>query len=272
MTTVLVTGASGHLGGLVLKELANKNLNVIPVSRKPTTNGRVADFDKPETLVEAVKGGDRLLLISTDAIGSRIAQHKNAIEAAKKAGVKHIIYTSWPSPENTKAAVGPEHAETEKLIKESGLSYTILRNFLYTNLLLGSYESAVKLGALYGSAGNGKVAYVTREDCARIAAAELALNDYSNKIIDVTGPSALSYEDIAKIFSKKANKEIKYVDLPVSDYKAALVGAGFPDFVADLFISFDQAAKAGEVGRTTNSVEQLTGKKPVSIEEFMLNS
>jgi len=207
--TLLVTGASGHLGKLVLDALlANGVKNVIATTRDVTKLAdysargvavRAADFAKPETLKVGFQGATRLLLISTDAIGSRVAQHKAAIDAAVKAGVKHIIYTSWPNANSSPAAVSPDHFETENAIIASGLSYTILRNFSYAENLLLSLPTAIAIGGLYGTAGDGRVAYVTRQDCAQAAAAALTATTTKNEILVFTGPRAVSDQKLVAI-------------------------------------------------------------------------
>lgn len=273
--TVVVTGAGGHLGQLVIKELLKHNkVEIIATTRDakkitfPVTV-KEADFNQSEKLVAAFKGADRLLLISTDAIGSRVEQHKNAIQAAVTAGVKHIIYTSWPSPETSKALVGPDHAATELLIKQSGLSYTILRNYYYSNNLLQALPTAVAMGTLYGTAGEGKVAYITREDCAKAAAGALEATYTDNKILDITGPRAVNYDELAAILSEVVGKKIPYVDLPENDFKQALLKSGLPEIWADVFVSFDLANRANEVEKVSGAVEAISGQKPQDIEDFL---
>lgn len=277
MKTVLVTGASGHLGRGVLEELSGKDFRVIGTTRKPEAGDvpgveyRRADFSEKEGLVEAFRGADKLLLISTDAIGVRLEQHKNAIEAAKTAGVKHIIYTSWPSPDQTKASVGFEHHETEKLIQESGLSYTFLRNFLYTDLLIETYKAAVSLGTLFGASGDQKAAYVTRKDCARIAARELSSEDFSNKIIDVTGPQGINYSELAEYFSQMSGKKIPYVELSPESFKRGLVQSGMPEAFADLLLSFELSIKEGELRQANEKFLKETGINTQPVKDFLFH-
>ncbi|MEK2644498.1 SDR family oxidoreductase [Bdellovibrio sp. BCCA] len=277
--TLLVTGASGHLGKLVLDTLLKgPKRNIIATTRNPEKLNeyakrgvtiRAADFNDASSLAEAFKGADRLLLISTDAIGSRIAQHKNAVEAAKKAGVKHIIYTSYPHPDKAPAAVAPEHFETEKMIQSSGLSYTFLRNNLYADNLLPALATALSMGAFAGTAGKGKTAYVTREDCANAAAGALSASYTQNTVTDVTGPRAVSYEDIAGIVSEIAGRSLPYIDMPESEFKQALMKSGLPETWADLFVSFDVTAKQGYANQVTSAVLELSGRAPKDIKDFL---
>lgn len=279
---LLVTGASGNLGRLILKALLrNKATNIIATSRnveklsefaKLGVEVRPADFGDQKSLATAFRGADRLLLISTDAIGARIDQHKNAINAAKEAGVKHIIYTSWPKAETSKALVSDEHLQTEKLIKESGLTYTILRNFNYSENLFHSIPAAIQIGTLYGTAGNGKVAYVTREDCANAAAGALLSDKHQNKILDITGPRAYDYNEVVELVSEITDKKINYIDLSEADFKAALLKSGLPEIWADVFVTFDIAFKNGDTETPSNAVLELSGIAPKDLKDFLLEN
>ena len=279
--TLLVTGASGHLGRLVLESLLSRkgsSAKIIATTRDPQkladfaqrgVEVRAADFAKPETLLEAFKGATRLLLISTDAIGSRTEQHRNAIEAAKKAGVRHVLYTSYPNPGEAPALVAPEHHQTEEIIKKSGLSYTFLRNNLYSENLLGSLAGAFKAGAMIGSTSGGKTAYVTRADCAAAAAGALASSDTSNRALDITGPDALSAAEIAKIASDIIGRPLPYIDMPDSDFKAALVKSGLPEIWADVYVSFDATARKGLAAGVTDNVAKLSGRPAQDLRSFL---
>lgn len=277
---ILVTGASGQLGQNVIEFLLKADAGkIIATSRNMSrlksyadrgVDTRSADFADPASLLKAFAGAERLLIISTDAVGTRVALHKNAIDAAVKAGVKHLVYTSWVNPDRSPALVGPDHIETERLIEESGLSYTILRNGFYTDNLLGALPHAIQSGILAGAQAGGRQAYVTREDCARAAASALLSDEVVNAIYDITGPRAVSYPELAKILSEIAGKEIKSLDLSPSDYKKALVGSGLPEFVADLFLSFDLAVKQGSTASVTTAVKDLSGQAPQDIKDFLI--
>lgn len=280
--TLLVTGASGHLGKLVLNALlkgpkrniiaTSRNIDKLSEYKDQGLTLRSADFANPESLLEAFQGADRLLLISTDAIGSRVTQHKNAIEAAVKAGVKHIIYTSLPHPDTSPGIIAHEHNETEKLIRASGLSYTILRNNLYADNFLQSAPTAISMGALIGTSGTGKTAYVTRQDCAETAAGALASSETESTVIDVSGPEAVDYVKVAAVLSEVANKKVPYLDMPEADFKAALTKSGLPETWADVYVAFDLSSRQGSLGATTNAVEKYAGHKPKSLQTFLQES
>lgn len=210
------------------------------------------------------------MLISGPEVGIRVQQHKNAIDAAKKAGVKHIVYTSLVNLEKSIALVAPDHTATEKHIKESGFKYTFLRNNTYAENLMYSLPGALESGTLYGCAGDGKVAYVTRQDCANAAAGALSrAGDYENTIRDITGPDAYSYMELATLVSEIKNRKVVYKDLSEEDYKAVLIKSGFPEMYAPLFASFDLSTKHGDVGTVSGAVEELSGKAPQDLRSFL---
>lgn len=202
-----------------------------------------------------------MFFISTVDIGSRIPQHKAAIDAAKSAGVKHILYTSYSKPEGSLALVSPDHFATENILKASGLKYTILRNNNYLENLLFTLPGGIKAGTLIGCAGEGRAAYITRRDCAKVAAmALLHAERHENTDILVSGPKSYALADIAQITSSITGKTIASVDMPPEQFKLALMGAGVPEFYADIVVSFDQAIRAGEMAESSDTVMRMTGE------------
>lgn len=282
-STLLVTGASGHLGRRVVELLLEAQAgNIIATTRTPEklaefsqrgVTVRHADFDDPASLAEAFKGADRLLLISTDAVGvpgKRLNQHRNAIKAAEEAGVKHVVYTSLINPgPDSPVLLAPDHHGTETALEESKLGWTVLRENIYTEVLLGGLIQAVQLGGLYNAAANGKAAYITREDCARAAAAALTSSFEGRRTLDITGPEALSQTELAALASQISGKEIPYVPLELEALIQNMVNAGLPRPVAEIYASFDTAIAQGKFSAVTNTVEELTGRKPISISEFL---
>jgi NAD(P)H dehydrogenase (quinone) len=231
---------------------------------------RQADFKTPEALVAAFQGATKLLLISTTDIGARAADQTHAVRAAKQAGVQHIFYTSLPNPETSVAIVAPDHVATERAIKESGLTYTFLRNSYYAENLLMSLGGAVASGTLFGCAGDGKAAYVTRADCAAAAAAALMnAPSVANAAIDITGPAAWSHAELAAMTGELLGKNIGYQDLSSDEFKAAVVKAGFPEMYAPFFVSMDTAIKNGSVARVTNEVQRLTGRPAQDVRDVL---
>lgn len=281
--TLLVTGASGHLGRRVVELLLEAQAGkIVAATRTPEKLAdfaqrgvivRQADFDDPESLTQAFAGVDRILLISTDAVGApgyRLNQHINAVKAAEESGVKHVVYTSLTSPgPDSPIGLAPDHYGTEQALEKSKLGWTILRNNVYAEMLLGSLPRAIQMGSIFAAAGEGKTGYVTREDCARAAAAALAAPFEGRRILDVTGPEALSQADLAKIASDLSGKQITYVPIELEALIQGMTGAGLPRPVAEIYASFDTGIKQGTLNVVSNTVEELTGKKPTSVADFL---
>lgn len=278
--TLLVTGASGQLGRRVLDLLLDKGAaSIIATTRTPEkladfaargVDVRAASLDDPASLTAAFSGAERLLLISTEIFGEqRQHQHLNGVRAADAAGVKHILYTSLTNPVNSPVILAPDHAMTERAIEESRMGYTVLRNNVYMDGLPAAVERAIASGAHYSAAGDGKIGYVTREDCAQAAAAALLADFDGRRILDVTGPQAVSQADIARLASELGGKPVQYVPVSVEASVNSLVGVGLPPFVAEMIVSFDVAAAQGVLNVVSDTVLTLSGKQPTSLREFV---
>jgi NAD(P)H dehydrogenase (quinone) len=282
-TPLLVTGAAGQIGRRVLDLLlAAKAGPIIATTRKPEALAeyaakgvevRRADFDDEAGLAVAFKGAGRALLISTDKLdrpGARLAQHLAAVRALEKAGVRHVVYTSFVNAEpSSKVLISGDHHATEAALAKSSLDFTILRNNVYLDMLLMALPQAVATGQWFNARGNGAAAFVTREDCARAAAAALAASTTGRTRLDITGPEALTSEQVAAITSRVTGRPVKHVSLPPEALKEGMVKNGLPPPVADLLLSFDAANQAGEFAVVTDAVLKLTGKAPQSVEEFL---
>lgn len=279
--TLLVTGASGHLGRAAIAELVriNKGDTIVAASRSPEklqvpagVQTRRVDFDDEQSLDQAFAGVDRLLLISTDALdgqGTRARQHKAAVAAAKRAGVKHVVYTSAPKADSSSLALAPDHKATEEALKESGLGYTVLRHNWYTQLLLGSVPPAVASGQFFTAAGEGRIGYITREDCGAADVAALASDFEGQRIIELTGPEALNASHVARLASEVTGKPIAAVQLTEEQMAGGMQKAGLPPPVAALFAKIDTNVKDGALDLVTDEFEKLTGRKPTTVRAFL---
>ncbi|GAA4112994.1 SDR family oxidoreductase [Nocardioides fonticola] len=278
MTTVAVTGASGQLGRLVADRLlaSTDPASVVLLSRDPSrlasyaeqgAQVREADFDRPETLPAAFAGVDRLLLISTDVIGARVAGQVAAIEAAKAAGVGHIAYTSVPEPVPANpAGVVPDHAATEEALRASGVAWTMLRNNLYADMQDGVLAQGAATGTIVTNAGEGATAYVTRADCAAVAVGVLLGEGHEGRAYDVTGPRAWTAADLAALAAERSGRAVEVVTVDDEAYTAGLVGAGVPDVIAPLLTSFGAAARGGYLATVTDVVAEVGGVTPTPLE------
>jgi NAD(P)H dehydrogenase (quinone) len=279
---LLVTGASGNLGKGVVAELRRLGAKkVIAATRTPGKHQelaalgveeREADFDRPETLQTAFQGVKRLLLISTDSLHApdvRIKQHRAAIQAAVSAGVEHVVYTSLPNAHPTEGpSIPDDHFWTEVALFESGLDWTILRNNLYAEVILRFAQFALKTGKLVSATQSQGRSYVTREDCARTAAAAL-LKVTGKSIFDVTGPASVTHEEIAGILSRLSGKSIHHVNVTPDEVERGLVAAGIPQFAARSVRELDEETSRGYQAIITPTVANLTGRVPMSVEDFL---
>ncbi|MDC0723121.1 NAD(P)H-binding protein [Nannocystis bainbridge] len=281
--TLLVTGAAGHLGRRVVELLlAAGERRVIAGSRTPEAlheltgrgaEARKVDFDDAAGLDAALVGVDRLLIVSTDAVlepGRRIAQHARAVAAAVRAGVRHVVYTSLtnPGPESP-IGLAVDHRETEAALARSGLGFTILRNNIYAELLLQAGAGAVASGRLVHAAGDGAAGYVTREDCARAAAAALASADTGSQVLDVTGPEAVTQAQLAGLLAEVTGRPVQAVNVSPAQLREGMIGHGLPPALAEVLVSFDRAIAQGTLAVVSGAVEGLTGRRPTSVREFL---
>lgn len=277
----MIAGASGQLGRAVSEKLADRCgprtiLGSRSVDSLTPLHGRVnairrVDFDDPAGLPEAFAGVDRLLLISTNDLnpGRRTIQHGTAIAAAKSAGVRHIVYTSITRPEpGALLSIAPDHFATERALIESGLSWTILRNNCYLDFGLMGILPALGRGVIDSAAHGGAIGYVTRADCALAAAAALDAPDGENAVYDITGPAALTIEQLAAIVASITGKPLAVRETSGDALREAMADVGLPPLLVELIVSTDASAARGHLGVATRDFEALTGCAPTSAAAF----
>jgi NAD(P)H dehydrogenase (quinone) len=275
---IVITGASGQLGRLTtaaaLERVAPSDL--ILVTRQPDALAdlaaggatvRAGDFDRPETLPAAFAGGEKLLLISTDTIGTRVPQHRAAIDAAVAAGVRSVAYTSIVNPSDSNpAVVAAEHRATEELLRASGLAWTFLRNGIYADLLAHDAAAALASGKLLTNAGDGRSAYVAREDCAAAAAVVLTTDGHDGKTYDITGSEPLGADDLAALYTEIGGAPVETVRLDDAAWVAAMIEhAGMPEPGAQAYATFGTATRHGYAATQSPTFEALTGRAPKSV-------
>jgi NAD(P)H dehydrogenase (quinone) len=283
-STLLVTGAAGQLGRRVIHHLLETYGvaagRIVAATRQPeklvdlAARGvvtREADFDDAASLHAAFAGADRLLIISTDALGTpgkRLAQHKAAVDAAAKAGVGHILYTSMPNPDKSLVSFAPDHLGTEIKIEASGIPYTILRNAWYFDNFLHSLPHNLAEGKWYTATGGGRTSNVSREDCAIAIAAALASDATESAIYTLTGSTALSVADVAAVVSHVTGRSLDAVPVTEEQFAAGLTGAGLPGFVVDMLVSAEANVRAGNFDFVTSDFTRLTGREPQTVRRF----
>lgn len=292
---LLVTGASGQYGRAALDGLLEQvpAQDLIALTRTPSkleayaargVEVRHGDFDDGPGLIEALHGAERMLMISTGRVGRRVPQHQRAIEAARAAGVGHIVYTSFIgiSDENP-ALVIRDHGPTEALLAASGMAYTALRDSQYSDALVEAVgPNAVAAGEWHSATGEGYIALVTRADCVACAVAVLTGAGHENRIYNITGPDRLRHSDAVAIIAEIAGKAIRYIPVSEDEMYARFDAMGIPresidDHMVKGFawssedmVSFEAAIRTGHFDVISDDVERLLGRKPESFRAFAL--
>ena len=264
-----ITGATGHLGRLVVEKLKEKvsSENIVALVRSPQkaadlgVEAREFDYSRPEGLTDALKGIDNLLLISGNEVGQRAVQHKNVIEAAKKAGVKWIVYTSLLHADTSTLSLAGEHLLTEKAIKDSGIAYTLLRNGWYTENYTGSVQGSLAGGAFVGSAGDGRISSAPRADYAEAAVAVLTGGSHEGKTYELSGDDSYTLSDMAAEISRQSGRNIPYKNLAENEYAEVLKGFGVPEAYAYGIAGWDISASKGDLYDDSHQLSKLTGRK-----------
>jgi len=272
---IVVTGASGHLGRLVVEELKKRVPagQIVAAARTPEKAAdlgvevREASYDRPETLKSAFEGAGKVLLISGTE-GNRLQQHSAVVDAAKAAGAT-LTYTSAPKADTTEAGLAADHKATEEYIKASGVTYTILRNNWYHENYEQSIAGAPQLGAVYGAAGDGRIASASRADYAAATAAVLAGEGHDGKIYELGGDTAWTLADLAAEISKVTGKEVAYQNLPKDDFAGVLAGAGLPAPFAALMADVDVNVSRGWLADTPGTLSELIGRPTQPIGEYV---
>lgn len=272
---IAITGATGQLGRLVVAALKRRTRadQLVALVRSPEKAAdlgiaaRRADYSDPASLDAALAGIDKLLLISSSEVGSRIAQHQNVIDAAKRAGVGLIAYTSLLHADTSPLDLAAEHRPTEAAIKASGIAYTLLRNGWYTENYTGSIAGALAGGAFIGSAGDGKISAATRADFAEAAAMVLTTGGHTGKTYELAGDTAFTLTDLAAEISRQTGRTIPYQNLPEAEYAAILTSFGLPEALAQVIASSDVDASNGALFDDSRQLSALTGRATTTLPE-----
>ncbi len=281
MNKILVTGATGHLGGAVIETLLTKisssQISIITRNEEKRLefqskgfNAFLGNYDNVAALEKAMAGVDTVLLISSGDQGNRMQEHRNVIDTAKKAGVKHIAYTSrCLNNRNTLTnKLMVEHFETEDYILSGGLKYTFFRNILYMDAIpqfIGGIAALEK--GIFLPAGNGNVSFALRSEMGEAMAKVLLNNECENKIYNFTGDKSYSFYDIATALKELSGKEVKYTNVETSEFKEMMKQRNLPEPVIQKIVDFITDIKHNQEADIYNDLENQLGRKPTGLKD-----
>ncbi|ENK5786987.1 NAD(P)H:quinone oxidoreductase [Escherichia coli] len=276
---IAITGATGQLGHYVIESLMKTvpaSQQIVAIVRNPAKaqalaaqgiTVRQADYGDEAALTSALQGVEKLLLISSSEVGQRAPQHRNVINAAKAAGVKFIAYTSLLHADTSPLGLADEHIETEKMLADSGIVYTLLRNGWYSENYLASGPAALEHGVFIGAAGDGKIASATRADYAAAAARVISEAGHEGKVYELAGDSAWTLTQLAAELTKQSGKSVTYQNLSEADFAAALKSVGLPDGLADMLADSDVGASKGGLFDNSKTLSKLIGRPTTTLAE-----
>lgn len=273
---IVVTGATGQLGRLVIAALLKKvpAAEIVVAVRNPekakylAESGiqvRYADYSQPASWNDALKGADKVLLISSSEIGQRVNQHRSVIDAAKQSGVKLLAYTSVLHAETSPLGLAAEHRETEALLDASGVPFVLLRNGWYTENYTAGVPAALAHGSVYGCACDGRISSAARADYAEAAAVVLTADNQAGCVYELAGDTAYTLTELAAEISRQAGKNIGYVNLPQAEYKDVLIKVGLPEVIAELLADSDNGAARGALFDGSRQLSKLIGRPTTSL-------
>ncbi|QKN84089.1 SDR family oxidoreductase [Scandinavium goeteborgense] len=275
---IAITGATGLLGQLVIDNLlktvsANQLVAIVrnPAKAQALSDKgivvRQGDYTDETGLKSAFQGVEKVLLISGSEVGQRTVQHRHVINAAKAAGVKFIAYTSLLHADKSPLGLHVEHVETEKMLAESGIAYTLLRNGWYTENYLASAPPAIEHGVFIGAAGDGKIASATRADYAAAAAQVMSQEGHAGKVYELAGDNAWTLSELAAELSKQSGKNVSYQNLSEADFAAALKGVGLPAGLAEMLADSDIGASKGGLFDDSRTLSKLIQRPTTALSD-----
>lgn len=277
---IAITGATGQLGRLVIAALLKKvpANQIIAAVRSPEkakdlaelgVELRQADYSQPATLDSAFKGVEKVLLISSSEVGQREAQHGAVIDAAKRAGVKLLAYTSLLHADKSPLGLGVEHRATEKALSESGVPFVLLRNGWYTENYAASIAPALVHNAFIGAVGEGRISSAAREDYAEAAATVLSLDNQAGKVYELAGDEAYTLAEFTAHIAQLSGKKVDYINMTQADFAKALTGAGLPDWLAEMLADSDAGAAQGGLFDDSHTLSKLIGRPTTPAKEVI---
>jgi len=267
--SVVITGATGQFGRLVVEGLLASGVpaaDIVATGRRTERLAdlgvpyAVADFDAPETLLAAFAGADTVLLVSGSEPGNRVAQHTNAIEAARKAGVRRVVYTSAPKVSDVEWTLSPEHKATEEALQASGLAWTILRNNWYHENYAPTLAQLASTGVLLTSSGDGRVASAARADLAAAAAVVLTTDGHDGRVYELSGDVAWTADEFAAAAAEVLGRPVEVSNVSTDEHRAILASAGVDEGTVWFLTSLDADIRAGVLGDATSDLRALIGR------------
>jgi NAD(P)H dehydrogenase (quinone) len=269
---IAITGATGQLGHLALEALLKKKVpsaGLVALARNPDkakdlasweVQVRKGDYNSPQDWEEALRGVEKLLLISSSEVGQRARHHRTVIDAAKRAGVKLLAYTSILRADTSVMALAREHQETEAAIRASGLPFVFLRNSWYFENYAAVIKGAISTGSIFGCAADGRISAAARADYAEAAAVVLTTDGHEGKVYELAGDAAFTMAELATEVSRQSGKPIAYLNLAEAEYKKTLLDAGFPDVYAGLLADSDTGISRGALFDDRRQLGRLLGR------------
>jgi uncharacterized protein YbjT (DUF2867 family) len=274
---ILITGGTGTVGSVLLEKLAAIDANVRALVRSPSKaehikssgiEAVIGDLDKPESLPAALKGVDKVFLLTSPSERQGELQ-RNVIAAAKNAGVSHIVKLSAFGAGPETPPLIHDHYLIEREIERAGIAYTHLRPNGFMQNILMSAPTIKEKGLFYGPLGEAKVSYVDARDIASVAAVTLTKEGHEGKAYEITGPQALSYREVAQEFSSVLGKDVQYVDVPLEAARSSMLGSGMSAWLADSLIGLFEFYRNGRAAVVTNVVKDVTGQEPITFRQFV---
>jgi NAD(P)H dehydrogenase (quinone) len=280
--SIVVTGATGHLGRLIVEGLLREGVapagivaggrsveKLADLGERGVTVTRI-DYTDPASLDSAFQGAETLMLVSGSEVGQRVAQHGAAIDAAARAGVTRIVYTSAPKASSTTLVLAPEHKATEELLAASGIAYTVLRNGWYTENYVATVNQARESGVIAASVGDGLTASASRVDYADAAVAALLGAGHEGKVYELAGDVAWSHAELAQVVADILGTEVVYNALTPEDHLAVLTSAGLDDGTAGFVVALDANTREGLLGETSPDLRTLIGRPSTPLRDGLV--
>ncbi len=274
---IAITGATGHLGRLVIAALLDQNVpasEIVAIVRDAgkaadlAARGvqvRQADYAQPDTLTAALRGVDKLLFVSSSEVGSRAAQHRNVVDAARATGVTLLAYTSIPKADTSPMVLAAEHKATEEMIRAAGLPFVFLRNGWYMENYTDNLAPTLQHGALLGSAGEGRFTPATRADYAAAAAAVLTGQGHENGVYELGGDESVSLAGLAAEIGTQSGTPVTYRNLPAVEYANVLTGFGLPVGLATVLADADLGIARGDLTTESGDLRRLIGRPTTTL-------